>query len=191
MATGCSVSPSATSGGKGEPIIHCAGQILLAETFSDTYTVPATLPPHFQQAGVKLLCRRVHRDRHPAGKQLAHGHRQRLGEHFIPRWDDCPAARALFGRRPQPSTRKLLGIDRKRSLKSLKTNFRDTHDIIIMPGVGHTPPEERDLKRSIPILLKFPKNTGTRKFLRAARNRLSWCKIPGHTCHIGLRDGDG
>jgi pimeloyl-ACP methyl ester carboxylesterase len=38
----------------------------------------------------------------------------------------------------------VFGFDRQSAaFKSLRTNFRDLRDIIVMPGVGHVPPEER------------------------------------------------
>ena len=42
------------------------------------------------------------------------------------------------------SHHRFLAIDRQSAaFKSLRTNFRDLRDIIVMPGVGHIPPEER------------------------------------------------
>ena len=66
---------------------------------------------------------------------------------------------ALYvGGERDPSTRNLLGIDRQGpALRSLKTNFRDMRDIIMMPGVGHTPPEERPDEVNA-IVLKFLKD---------------------------------
>ena len=68
---------------------------------------------------------------------------------------------ALYlGGERDPSTRPLLGIDRQgAALKSLNTNFRDMREIIIMPGVGHTPPEERPEEINA-IVLKFLKDIG-------------------------------
>jgi pimeloyl-ACP methyl ester carboxylesterase len=45
---------------------------------------------------------------------------------------------------PDPSTQPILGIDRQApALRALKANFPKLQDIIKMPGVGHTPPEEK------------------------------------------------
>jgi pimeloyl-ACP methyl ester carboxylesterase len=62
----------------------------------------------------------------------------------------------LIGDR-DPSTRPVFGIDRQEpAIKSLRTNFRDLREIITMPGVGHTPPEERPEEINA-IVLKFLK----------------------------------
>jgi pimeloyl-ACP methyl ester carboxylesterase len=59
-----------------------------------------------------------------------------------------------------PSTKPVFGIDRQGpALESLKTNFRDMREIIMMPDVGHTPPEERP-KEINAIVLKFLKDIG-------------------------------
>ena len=56
-----------------------------------------------------------------------------------------------------PSARPVFGIDRQgAAIKSLRTNFRDLREIITMPGVGHTPPEERPEDINA-IVLKFLK----------------------------------
>jgi len=49
----------------------------------------------------------------------------------------------------------LFGIARQQqALAALTTTFKDMRDIIVMPGVGHTPPEERpdEVNR---IMLRF------------------------------------
>jgi epoxide hydrolase A/B len=59
-----------------------------------------------------------------------------------------------------PSTRPLFGIDRQGpALRSLQTNFRDMREIIIMPGVGHTSPEERPEEINA-IVVKLLKDIG-------------------------------
>jgi hypothetical protein len=71
------------------------------ETLSDTYTVPATLPPFLSQQALDYYVGEFTR----TGIQPANNwcrHRQKLGEHVIPRWGDCPAARTFFDRRPRP-----------------------------------------------------------------------------------------
>jgi hypothetical protein len=46
------------------------------------------------------------------------------------------------------------------ALQALKTNCRDMREIIMLPGVGHTPPEEKPEEVSA-LLLKFLKEIGS------------------------------
>jgi pimeloyl-ACP methyl ester carboxylesterase len=68
---------------------------------------------------------------------------------------------ALFvGGDRDPSTKTVFGIDRQGpALRSLTTNFRDMREVIMLPGVGHTPPEERPEGVNT-LLLKFLKEIG-------------------------------
>jgi pimeloyl-ACP methyl ester carboxylesterase len=60
----------------------------------------------------------------------------------------------VYGER-DPSTQPILGIDRQGpALRALKDNFPKLQDIIKMPGVGHTPPEEQ-LEETTRITLDF------------------------------------
>ena len=59
-----------------------------------------------------------------------------------------------------PSLKTMLGIDRQGpALTAFKTMFRDMREIIKIPGVGHTPPEERPEEINA-IVLKFLKDIG-------------------------------
>ena len=65
----------------------------------------------------------------------------------------------LTGER-DPSAKPAFGIDRQSSaFNSLRTNFRDLRDIIVMPGVGHAPPEERPEEINA-IVLEFLRDIG-------------------------------
>ena len=59
-----------------------------------------------------------------------------------------------------PSIRPIFGIDRQGpAIKSLETNFWDMHEIMMLPGVGHTPPEESPEQINT-IILKFLRDIG-------------------------------
>ena len=58
------------------------------------------------------------------------------------------------------SLKPMFGIDRQGpAMAALKTNFRDMREVIRVPGVGHTPPEEKPDEINA-IVLKFLKDVG-------------------------------
>jgi pimeloyl-ACP methyl ester carboxylesterase len=128
------------------------------ETFSDTYTVPATLPPHLSQQALDYYVGEFTRTGiGPANNCYAAADKGWENTSFLDGAIVQQPALFLIGDR-DPSTKPLFGIDRQGpALKSLKTIFRDMHEIIMMPGVGHTPPEERP-KEINAIVLKFLKD---------------------------------
>ena len=130
------------------------------ETFSETYTVPATLPPHLSQQALDYYVSQFTR----TGIQPANNWYVAIDKG----WENTSFLDGAIVQQPSlylggeqdPSARPLFGIDRQGpALKSLKTNFRDMRDIIMMPGVGHTPPEERPEEVNA-IVLKFLKDIG-------------------------------
>ena len=127
---------------------------------SDTYTVPATLPPHLSQQALDYYVAEFTR----TGIQPANNLYAALDtgwEHmsFLDGAVVQQPALFLTGDR-DPSIKPLFGIDRQGpALKSLQTNFRDMREIITMPGVGHSPPEERP-EEITAIVLKFLKDIG-------------------------------
>ena len=130
------------------------------ERLSDTYTVPTTLPPYLSQQALDYYVSEFTR----TGIQPANNWYAAIDKG----WESTSFLDGAIVRQPSlyvggdrdPSTRNLLGIDRQKpALKSLKTNFREMRDIIIMPDVGHTPPEERPEEVNA-ILLKFLKDIG-------------------------------
>ncbi len=130
------------------------------ETFSETYTVPTTLPSFLSQQALDYYVAEYTRTGiQPANKWYVAIDKSWENTSFL----DGAVVRqpALYvGGERDPSTRNLLGIDRQGpALRSLKTNFRDMRDIIMMPGVGHTPPEERPDEVNA-IVLKFLKDIG-------------------------------
>jgi pimeloyl-ACP methyl ester carboxylesterase len=62
----------------------------------------------------------------------------------------------LSGEHTRPPRQCWGSTGKRRPLESLKTTFRDVRDIIIVPGVGHTPPEERpdEINAYVPKFLK-------------------------------------
>ena len=112
-------------------------------------------------AGAGPLCRRVHPDRHPACKQLLCSHRQELGEHVTPRWGNRFKQPALFlTARTTPRPSQYSGLTGQGpALKALQTTLADMREIILIPSVGHTPPEERPEAINA-IVLKFLKDIG-------------------------------
>lgn len=130
------------------------------ETLSETLTVPASLPPHLSQEAFDYYVGEYTRTGiAPANKLFAAFDR---GWEFTSFVDGAIVQQpALYvGGDRDPSTRALLGIARQEAaLKSLKANFPDIREIIMMPGVGHTPPEERPEEFNA-ILLKFLRDIG-------------------------------
>lgn len=127
------------------------------ETFSDTYTVPAKLPPYLSQQALDYYVSEFTR----TGIQPANNWYAALDNG----WENTSFLEGAIVRQPaffvggdrDPSLRPLFGIDRQGSaFRSLKSNFRHMREIIMMPGVGHAPPEERPEEVSA-ILVKFLK----------------------------------
>jgi pimeloyl-ACP methyl ester carboxylesterase len=130
------------------------------ETFADTYTVPATLPPHLSPQALDYYVAEFTR----TGIQPANNWYVAVDKG----WEYTSFLDGAIVQQPtlfvtgdrDPSTRPLFGIDRQGpALRALQTNFRDMRDIIMMPGVGHTPPEERPAEINA-IVLKFLKDIG-------------------------------
>jgi pimeloyl-ACP methyl ester carboxylesterase len=130
------------------------------ETFSDTYTVPETLPPFLSQRALDYYVGEFTRTGiQPSNNWYAAIDKGWENTSFLDGAIVQQPALFLGGDR-DPSTRPLFGIDRQgAAFKSLNTNFRDMREIIIMPGVGHTPPEERPEEINA-IVLKFLKDIG-------------------------------
>ena len=127
------------------------------ETFSDTYTVPETLPPHLSQQALDYYVAEFTRTGiQPANNWYAAADAGWAHTSFLDGATVRQPALFLTGE-CDPSASPVFGIDRQSAaLKSLKTNFGDMRDIIVMPGVGHTPPEERPEEINA-IILKFLK----------------------------------
>ena len=125
------------------------------ETFSDTYTVPATVPPYLSEQALDYYVSQFTRTGiKPANSWYTAIDKGWENTSFL----DGAVVRqpALFvGGERDSSTRPLLGWDRQGpALKALRTSFSDMRDIIVMPGVGHTPPEEKPEEVNA-IVLKF------------------------------------
>lgn len=130
------------------------------EPFSETYCVPATLPPHLSQQALDYYVAEFMRTGiQPANNWYVALDKSWENTSFLDGAIVQQPALYLGGER-DPSTRNLLGIDRQGlAHKSLKTNFRDMREIVMLPGVGHTPPEERPEEVNM-IVLKFLKDIG-------------------------------
>ena len=114
------------------------------ETFSDTYTLPSTLPPYLSQMALDYYVSEFTRTGiQPANNWYAAIDNGWENTSFL----DGAIVRqpALFiGGESDPSLKPQFGIDRqKQGFESLKANFVDMREIVILPGVGHTPPEEK------------------------------------------------
>lgn len=127
------------------------------ETFSETYTVPMTLPPHLSQQALDYYVSEFTRtDIRPANNWYAAIDKSWENTSFLDGAVVQQPSLFLTGDR-DPSLRPMFGIDRQGpALKSLKENFRNMLEIITMPGVGHTPPEEKPEEIKA-IVLKFLK----------------------------------
>ena len=132
------------------------------ETISDTYTVPTTLPPHLSQQALDYYVSEFTRTGiRPANNWYAAIDKGWENTSFLDGAVVEQPALFLTGD-SDPSIRPLFGIDRQGpALKSLKTIFRDMRGIIMMPGVGHTPPEEKPEEINS-IILNFLKDTNHR-----------------------------
>jgi pimeloyl-ACP methyl ester carboxylesterase len=131
-----------------------------SEPFSDTYTVPDTLPPHLSQQALDYYVGEFTRTGiQPANRWYAAIDKNWENTSFLDGAVVRQPALFLTGDR-DPSLRPLFGIDRQGpALASLKTNFPDLREIVTMPGVGHTPPEERPEEVN-EIVLKFLDDIG-------------------------------
>ena len=125
------------------------------ETFSDTYTVPETLPPHLSQQALDYYVAEFTRTGiQPANNWYAATDTGWAHTSFLDGATVRQPSLFLTGE-CDPSARPVFGIDRQNAaFKSLRTNFRDLRDIIVMPGVGHIPPEERPQEINA-IVLRF------------------------------------
>lgn len=130
------------------------------ETFADTYTVPTTLPPYLSEQALDYYVGEFTRTgMQPANNWYAAVDDGWANTSFLDGAVVRQPALYLGGER-DPSTRPLFGIDRQRpAFNSLKTNFPEMRDVIILPGVGHTPPEEKPEEVNA-IVLKFLKDIG-------------------------------
>ena len=120
-----------------------------------TYTVPETLPPHLSQQALDYYVSEFTRNGvQPANKWYAAIDAGWAHTSFLDGATVRQPALFLTGER-DPSARPVFGIDRQSAaFNSLRTNFRDLRDIIVMPGVGHEPPEERPEEINA-IVLRF------------------------------------
>ncbi len=130
------------------------------ETFSQTYTIPETLPPFLSQQALDYYVAQFTRTGiQPANNWYIAIDKSWENTSFLDGAVVQQPALYLGGDR-DPSTKPLLGIDRQGpALAALKTNFRDMRDVIMLQGVGHTPPEERPEEVNA-IVLKFLKDIG-------------------------------
>ena len=131
------------------------------ETVSDTVTVPETLPPYLSQQALDYYVGEFTRTGiQPANNWFAAIDRSWEITSFL---DGAIVQQpALYvGGGSDPAARPEFGIDRQgQAFKSLRTTFRHMRDIIVMPGVGHTPPEEKPDEVNA-IVLKFLKEIGS------------------------------
>lgn len=114
------------------------------ETVTDTYVVPATLPPHLSQQALDYYVGEFTRTGiTPANNWYAA---------IDAGWDNTSFLDGAVVHQPalfltgehDPAMKPLFGIARQeQAFASLQTNFTDMRGVIVMPGVGHTPPEER------------------------------------------------
>jgi len=130
------------------------------ETLSDTYTVPETLPAHLSQQALDYYVAEFTRNGiQPANKWYAAIDAGWAHTSFLDGATVRQPALFLTGE-CDPSAKPVFGIDRQSAaFKSLRTNFRDLRDIIVMPGVGHEPPEERPEEINA-IVLSFLRDIG-------------------------------
>ncbi|WP_197521270.1 alpha/beta fold hydrolase [Mycobacterium sp. E787] len=125
------------------------------EKFFDTFTVPQTLPSYLSRQALDYYVNEFSRNGiGPANKWYAAIDRGWEVTSFLDGATVKLPALFLTGER-DPSLKPLFGIDRQGpAFESLTVNFPNMREIITMPGVGHTPPEEKpdDINE---ILLRF------------------------------------
>ena len=130
------------------------------ETLSETYTVPATLPPYLSQEALNYYVSQFTRTGiKPSNSWYAAIDKSWENTSFLTGAVVHQPALYIGGER-DPSSRTLFGIDRQGAArKSLESNFSDMRNVITLPGIGHTPPEERPDEVSA-IVVKFLKGIG-------------------------------
>lgn len=115
-----------------------------SETFRDTFTVPKTLPAYISEQALDYYVSEYKR----AGIEAPINWYRAIESD----WDARAFLDGVVARQPaafltgerDPSLRVLRGIDRQGpAFRSLNTNFADMREITKLPGVGHTPPEEK------------------------------------------------
>lgn len=114
------------------------------ENFSDTYTVPDTLPPYLSQQALDYYVSEFSRTGiRPANNWYAAIDLGWQATSFLDGATVKQPALFLTGER-DPSLKPLFGIDRQGpAIKALRANFSNMRDVLTLPGVGHTPPEEK------------------------------------------------
>jgi pimeloyl-ACP methyl ester carboxylesterase len=126
-----------------------------SDSFSGIYTVPDTLPPHLSVQALNYYVGEFARTGiRPANNWYAAIDKGWENTSFLDGATARPPALFITGDR-DPSARALYGIDRQqKALDALKTTFQDMRDIVMMKGVGHTPPEERPAQINA-MLIRF------------------------------------
>lgn len=125
------------------------------EKLSDTYTIPDTLPAYLSQQALDYYVSQYTLNG-ISGPNKWYTAIDRSWEvtSFLDRAIVQQPALFLTGER-DPSLKPLLGIDRQGpAFASLNVNFANMREIIKIPGVGHTPPEEKPEEVNA-IVLKF------------------------------------
>lgn len=125
------------------------------ENLRDTFTVPHTLPPFLSQQALDYYVSEYNRNgiRGPNNWYAAIDRGWEVTSFLDGATVQQPAL-FLTGEH-DPSLKPLYGIDRQGpAFESLKVNFPNIRDILTMPGVGHTPPEEKPDEINA-IMLKF------------------------------------
>jgi pimeloyl-ACP methyl ester carboxylesterase len=126
-----------------------------SEKFSSTWTVPTKLPPFLSQQALDYYVEDFERTGiKPSLNYYTDIDRSWEITSFLDGAVAPQPALFVYGE-SDPSTQPQLGIDRQGpALHALKGNFPKLQGIIKMPGVGHTPPEEKPAE-STTIILDF------------------------------------
>lgn len=125
------------------------------ENFRDTITVPQTLPPYLSQQALDYYVSEYTRSgiKGPNNWYAALDRGWEVTS-FLDGATVKQPALFLTGER-DPSLKTFHGVDRQGpAFKSLELNFPNIREIVIVPGVGHTPPEEKPDEIN-DILLRF------------------------------------